>query len=91
MGVRPEREGVDVPAVLDLARSLKVGGGVGRGHATRAEKEHARDLQLQGDNDGNGLQKRPFYLGLRAGRVLEEDAALVAGGGNGVQVRVVDL
>ena len=45
----PEGEGMDDPLVLDLARGLEVGGGVGRGAAARPQQQDpggARQLLL---------------------------------------------
>ena len=47
--VCPEGEGMDGPFVLDLARGLEVGGGVGRRAAARPQQQHpggARELLL---------------------------------------------
>ena len=46
MRVRPEGEGVDLPAVLYLARSLEEGGGVRGRHPARAQQQHARQVGL---------------------------------------------
>lgn len=43
----PKCEGVDLPAVLDLAGALEEGGRPRRGEAARAEEEHAGDLGLR--------------------------------------------
>ena len=69
----PECEGVDLPAVLDLAGALEEGGRPRRGEAAGAEEEDAGDL------------------GLRLRGELEDDAGVVAGGGQVVELAVVDL